>query len=352
MKHVTSNEYVHMSQEAYQDDGGKPPGGWHVLETSKTMSKKNDIFFAVAYIHYARKQVVIAYRGFTLTTDMNELASCIKLGLNIQKSSLVEDAKAFKTSINNRINSMGFAVQTFFSKQQCCSNYRVTYTGHSLGAALATLMALTDNSKAVVFESTGVGSLARSQKYPGDQSRIICYLARTNVLNSLSPQVGKLLRLPTKVTSIEDKAKDVASDYLSEQTGVNKGVISYGIDLFSSYCMSTGSASIVAEEEEEDLTSSLVAPLVSKISEAARLFHYTQDQHSIDNLVRLFEQHRGQPNCKLIEEAPEALYQQLAKTVRPQIEKILAENSLSFIGMQSAGESSSGLRQRTSQLDT
>ena len=76
-------------------------------------------------------------------------------------------------------------------------HYYISHTGHSLGAVLATVRACSEDTCAVTFESPGCKPLlekvcASAQGSPD----VINYLATPNLVNTLKPHVGVVIRLP------------------------------------------------------------------------------------------------------------------------------------------------------------
>jgi hypothetical protein len=107
--------------------------------------------------------------------------------------------------------------------------YKCSYTGHSLGAILAEVMAWQNNkSKAVTFESPGtkkfIENLEKGNVFNFKGFKITSYLSAPNVVNTAKPHVGTLIRIfPNSQhpsTIIKNKPNGILSwfSHYSQQT--------------------------------------------------------------------------------------------------------------------------------------
>lgn len=71
------------------------------------------------------------------------------------------------------------------------SNKRITHTGHSLGGAIAELIALKTGTKAISFDAPGIKKIAdKFLKFiPHDLTQITSYLAAPNLVNSVGEHI-------------------------------------------------------------------------------------------------------------------------------------------------------------------
>ncbi|CCW67330.1 unnamed protein product [Phytomonas sp. Hart1] len=159
------------------------PDGWGVFRTCASYNLDREGFFAIAYLHYGYRQCVIAERG---TSEV--------LGLRAGVWVYFE-----KPTIQ-------FYLAEQFSKQVRVDlsmvygddRWHVSYTGHSLGAVIASHRAVEENTFAVTFESPGAQEfINKISKYHTMNTNIVTYLRGPNPINTLRPHCGYLLTIPT-----------------------------------------------------------------------------------------------------------------------------------------------------------
>ena len=107
------------------------------------------------------------------------------------------------------------------AKESYVEKYRkqpiIIHTGHSLGAVLAELCAVKDNSKAITFESPGTKPLALqlidNQDIDIEKVDITSYNAEPNQINTLHEHLGKVIPLydKTKLQSAHSDTEKVLS---------------------------------------------------------------------------------------------------------------------------------------------
>lgn len=125
---VTSYEYATLAEAAYTVSAkAVPPKEWKLWLTSgdfmdKDGSLSRDGFFGASYVNHEKKQIVLALQGSKAT---NDIVSCIHLLFNTVDRQWV-CAKLFGEKIHRLI-----------AADPLLSTYRVSLTGHSLGAAQA-----------------------------------------------------------------------------------------------------------------------------------------------------------------------------------------------------------------------
>lgn len=126
--------YANLSNAAY--GSGAVPMGWTLLKTSPPSDTG---FAAMAVRNEATGEIVIAYRG---TDGINDLTgSDLQLALQNDVPEQYPEAAAFYTAISNEYGS------------------NITLTGHSLGGALAQLVAAITESPAYIYNAPGVEAI-------------------------------------------------------------------------------------------------------------------------------------------------------------------------------------------------
>lgn len=127
--------YANLSNATYGN--GAAPIGWTLLKTSPP-SKTG--FAAIAVQNEATGKIVVAYRG---TDGWNDITNAdLQLALQNDVPEQYQEANAFYTSIKNEYGA------------------NITLTGHSLGGALAQLVAaINDDTVAYTYNAPGVEAI-------------------------------------------------------------------------------------------------------------------------------------------------------------------------------------------------
>lgn len=207
----THYEYALFSLEIYRNLGdnlllptGRIPEGWRSYMDSPAELNTNG-YFGGAYINDDNSTIVIAHRG---TDDGYDLANDATLAIISAISQFSNSAVPFINLVQNKLTLDALSPQ-------------ITYTGHSLGAALAELSSAYDNVAAITFDSPGIApvisDMVTAGQLPPDalinaNNNVITYNAAPNLVNTLNPHVGKLYRVypPYDVSTI-DSLPDPAS---------------------------------------------------------------------------------------------------------------------------------------------
>ena len=165
-------------------------------------------YFGRAYFNKKNKQIIIAHRGTDLDIKINELtANQISIALEEDNLwNIIKDMDDDYDILNGEIPMQQFeAAQHFVQevkeayKKQYNSEPEIIHTGHSLGAVLAELCAVKDDTKAITFESPGSKPLAAqlvdSEALNIDGADITSYNAEPNQINTLHEHLGKVVPL-------------------------------------------------------------------------------------------------------------------------------------------------------------
>ncbi|MFT6319164.1 MAG: hypothetical protein ACJAT4_000081 [Granulosicoccus sp.] len=168
-------------------------------------------YFGRAYVNKKTNHLIIAHRGTDLNIKMNEL-SLDQISIAIDDGKIWEMLKDMDDDydiFHGKIPSQQFeAAQHFVRKvkESYVEKYKkepqIIHTGHSLGAVLAELCAVKDDSKAITFESPGSKPLASQlvdiQNIDVENVDITSYNAEPNQINTLHEHLGKVILLYDK----------------------------------------------------------------------------------------------------------------------------------------------------------
>lgn len=196
---VTLYDYLCLAILAYDKDKSLPNimrARWEIITDSKNpeiglqpdwfeWTKRG--FFATAYKSRSLKSIVIAVRGTVLASSRSSFGNIID-DLNIMRGSYPASVKyleKFYSHISQRCNA---------------ENYTISFTGHSLGAMLAELVAYKNCLIATTFESPG--SLNAIQDYMGTpityywrRALITNYVAGPNLINACNSHLGRIVHI-------------------------------------------------------------------------------------------------------------------------------------------------------------
>ena len=191
---ATDYELALMSQQVYQSNGGIVRG-WKVKHSS--YDNKSG-FGAAEYFNDQTNETGIAFRGTDPGNDIN-------LILN-----LYTDARMFLGLGPNTLKHATDCYDTHCQSQNILSqiwnwlrngSHTLTFTGHSLGGALAELITYQvkierkRECKAVTFDSPGCANLVPKEHHETLFNTIKCYKSAPNWINTLNPPLGTPYRL-------------------------------------------------------------------------------------------------------------------------------------------------------------
>lgn len=178
-------EYATMSMLAYEASDNiekiftqRMPLGWQYVNLITFDGL--DLTYLIS-IHHVRRQVVISLKG---TSTLGDLEA---------------DFEVFKQSkpntLPNKLNSMiASSTDSIKKLKDQYPKYDWSFTGHSLGAVLAAILAKEFNSNAVVFDSPG------ATPFLGGFTNIVHYKAAPNSVNTCHPHSGEafMIIVPTR----------------------------------------------------------------------------------------------------------------------------------------------------------
>ncbi|KPA80570.1 putative mitochondrial hypothetical protein [Leptomonas pyrrhocoris] len=163
------------------------PDGWEVLLQCPALHLDCEGYFAVAYIHRRSHHCIIAQRG---TSEVLSLRAGVWIYFE-QPTIQFFLAEQFSKAVRHTLASMdGGRGEEWF----------VTYTGHSLGAVIATCRAVEEGTLAVTFESPGARAFIEKilDAPAGMDACAVNYLRAPNPINSLKPHCGYGIVIPTQ----------------------------------------------------------------------------------------------------------------------------------------------------------
>lgn len=186
--------YALLSSLAYE-----PVTSPNILELTRlgwrryTMSRHdgtNDAsgYFGLAYLNDETCQLIIAHRGTDEIVTLKDLDDDLHLSLGVAP-------EQFRSAVLfiERVRLM------IVDEEPCGESYTLSFTGHSLGGALAELSAAWweyEFTTAVTFDSPGV------QYIEDAASRITSYLAAPNVVNTANAHVGKIILMDVDANAL------------------------------------------------------------------------------------------------------------------------------------------------------
>ena len=163
------------------------PDEWEVLLQCSALHLDREGYFAVAYIHRRSHHCVIAQRG---TSEVLGLRAGVWMYFE-QPTIQFFLAEQFSRAVRHTLATMdgGRSGEWF-----------LTYTGHSLGAIIATCRAVEEGTLAVTFESPGGRAFVEKMlDTPTDMDvRTVNYLRAPNPINTLKPHCGYGIVIPTQ----------------------------------------------------------------------------------------------------------------------------------------------------------
>ncbi|CAF1484966.1 unnamed protein product, partial [Rotaria sordida] len=178
------SSHVYQPTEPFLDD-------WHVIRYD--LPNKNGLALAI-YINPERHQCVISIRGTDLTSSfLNNPITDLRLLFTNQAIDTFDSARLLL-----------FHDEPLYIPRRDSIPYIISFTGHSLGAALAESFACVYNAYAVTFDSPGTKHILENDPSCrtnielgyNPKEHIHTYLgAYANLVNVANPQFGQVIYL-------------------------------------------------------------------------------------------------------------------------------------------------------------
>lgn len=164
------------------------PDGWEVLLQCSTLHLDREGYFAVAYVHRRSRHCVVAQRG---TSEVLGLRAGVWMYFE-QPTIQFFLAEQFSRAVRHTLATM--------EGGRGGSEWFLTYTGHSLGAIIATCRAVEEGTLAVTFESPGGRAFIEKTLETAAEmdARAVNYLRAPNPINTLKPHCGYGIVIPTQ----------------------------------------------------------------------------------------------------------------------------------------------------------
>ncbi|CAF1381306.1 unnamed protein product [Adineta steineri] len=191
---VTHYEYAMMSSHVYEPNK-LFLHDWYVINHNPP--HKNGLAFAI-YMNTKRHQLVVSIRGTIVTTSLSSILDNILTDIRLFLST--QNIDTFDTA-----RLLLFSDESLTIPHPDSHKYSVSFTGHSLGAALAECFACYYQAYAITFDSPGTSRILnndpicqRNIKKEGyePEKKIRTYLGNyVNVINAANPQFGGVMYL-------------------------------------------------------------------------------------------------------------------------------------------------------------
>jgi hypothetical protein len=266
--------YALLSEHVYNEMDRRPlPPGWKQFMSCDEVQLDKEGYYATAYVNEALEHCIIAERG---TSDALGIRAGVWMYFD-EPTIQFSLAEQFSKLVRLRL-----ALTRGSPSASDDSPYVISYTGHSLGAVLAACRACAEHTFAITFESPGCKAFVEKTMYPfrADDVDIITYLRSPNPINTLRPQCGYLVQLPTTHTV------DVLAPVAPVAPPASSGIKSLKISLPSIPSPQEYLKNKILDgipELQQYLTK--IEPLLRE------MLNHTQQTHSISTIVSFFEKH-------------------------------------------------------------
>lgn len=189
---VPPRTYALLSKLAYSDSPELPEElksqGWEVLCTAKEMNKTQDGYGGVAFINPRTGEVVIAHRG----TDkwIGKDSDFFDDDISIRRGAIPDQYYVSRKFVDQ--------VKAQLKYDARFSDYTLVHTGHSLGAALSDLNAVTDGSKGIGFDNPGTLQIIKNHQNvfsPDHRDNLISYQSNPNLVHLGGENAGYVVQL-------------------------------------------------------------------------------------------------------------------------------------------------------------
>lgn len=194
---VTPYIYALLSRAVYEPGGGQPPASWSILTTTDEYELSLDGYFAAAYVNQ-QGQMVIAQRG---TDGLDDIGNNFLISLEAVPAQVLYAGIFIDECLEEYIAR--------FPQQD--PKMATTFTGHSLGAVIAEVVAHEFQLPAVTFDSPGSRQIIIDKTVNGkplvpNNSLVTTYQSGPNYINRVNAHVGTIHRIfvPYELSSTEN----------------------------------------------------------------------------------------------------------------------------------------------------
>jgi hypothetical protein len=203
---------AYLSMQAYQDNGGTAPQGWHVIGDSASMGIGKDTgYYGVAYQNDANSQVIVAHRGTEFDKEFHPDVTVADRQIAFQQvPDQYHDAVKFVEAIGEKANIELASME---------------HTGHSLGGNIAGLVSIATDARSSVFDAPGnkeqlaqletIAAVEPGTYVNADYSdKITAYQLDGDIVGSYGTQVGKTFtienpNLPAQLEDLQELRDDI-----------------------------------------------------------------------------------------------------------------------------------------------
>ena len=175
------NQYQDLTVYSYYKEYTEDNKNWEHIEQS---NNNESGFSARVFKNKKDSQIVIAFRG------MDE-----------HYKDMIANEQILKGEIPDQFND---AIKLYEKIKEENPDAKITLTGHSLGGALAQLVASCDEStSAVTFNSLGTSDILEAESKFSDYSNCINYNTSSDITSNLSEQIGDVRTIYTGDISVD-----------------------------------------------------------------------------------------------------------------------------------------------------
>jgi uncharacterized Zn-binding protein involved in type VI secretion len=212
---ATTDEYLALSQAAYQEPGsssdGGPPGWTKIAESPVTPGNDGSPngYYGVAYQNDTTGEIVVANRGSRPTVEGLQQdwgGSDVQIAAqgNLGVPGAFQDATNFAQSV-----------------QAAHPGVPIQFTGHSLGGAEAQVQAASSGGKAVTFGAPGAAFAVTPSQAAAASKNVVNYVLPGDLVGSSGTHIGQVAVIsPSGGTIMKDVAVLTAATVVGGPLGL------------------------------------------------------------------------------------------------------------------------------------
>lgn len=218
-------QYIKFSSMAYSDkpelSQSMKDQGWEVLATAKELGLDKGGYGGVAFINPNTGEVVIAHRGTDGPFSVKDYDDDAAIALG-QMPNQYYVSRSFVDEIKSRLD-----------EDERFGNYSLSHTGHSLGAALADLNAMTDNVHAIGFDNPGTLQIIRNNRniFPEDnRDKLISYQSNPNLVHAGGQNAAHVVQIIPEKSVEVSMAERLLSPQYATLKDVQQTLVHHSLD--------------------------------------------------------------------------------------------------------------------------